>query len=160
MNYLFLDYDDTLNLPTGDDNNIDKIPLINLQYLITEYNPKIIISASMKIHGFEYVQQVFNQYDINIHDITPNLRIEISDKFHIPRGLEIEQWFIRNSVPFMPYYLSNNMRVFKPNANYCIVDDDADMLLNQKDNFVHVDPEHGGLNHEATKDIEKCFVKP
>ena len=69
----------------------------------------------------------------------------------IPRGVEIKQWIDTN-------IHSDNMKNWKRKKlgvdyNYVILDDDSDMLLEQKDNFVRTTSEIGLTDDDVKKAI-------
>ncbi len=62
-----------------------------------------------------------------------------SQKFHIPRGVEIDNWI--------------NWNTGDEEFRYVILDDDSDMLLSQKDNFIQTD----SLKGLSKDDVEKAI---
>jgi hypothetical protein len=66
----------------------------------------------------------------------------INDKESNMRGREIEEWLLRQPVGSI--------------EQYAIIDDDSDMLIEQKPNFVHV-PRHNGITFENMLQLAKIF---
>ena len=113
-----------------------------LNKLIDETGAKIVISSTWRHGGIEFIKKVWEMEEMSgeIIGITPSLRTK---GLHIPRGMEIE------------YYLNNDLLFQHINwdeviqqqyietsgvENYIIIDDDSDMLYNQRNHFVHVLP--------------------
>lgn len=157
MKVIFLDIDGVMNYensylrketyykPLDNDNStryqtfgIDAKNLINK--LILETNAKVVISSSWRLGGEEYIKDVWKSEKMvgEIIGITPALS-HIIKNYTLARGCEID------------YYLENNQNI----DTYVIIDDDEDMLLKQKDNFVHV--EQSPDNMEGFN--EDCYNK-
>lgn len=79
--------------------------------------------------------------------------IDREQKIHlsIPRGLEIDQWIDTN------IHSNNgkdwNRKEIGKDFTYVILDDDADMLLEQKDYFIHTNGMIGLTEIEATRAV-------
>jgi len=90
---------------------------------------------------------------------TPDLSLE-SDR--ALRGLEVQEW-LRKSLGFSSYYKNTN--TLKQHCesvglfNYAIVDDDTDMLYDQRHNFVNT---HGsvGLTSASADALVKLLNTP
>ena len=145
MRILFLDIDGVLN---SNDYYVQRQELIkagtyNVEYPLSEFDPKcmklldefcgeydikIVISSTWRLlKTIEDLQKIFNHFGHNfeIIDKTPDLRHDA-----VVRGNEILWWMKQNKELIQNYYDFNN---------YIILDDDSDMLLWQKDNFIKVD---------------------
>ena len=113
-----------------------------LNKLIDETDAKIVISSTWRHSGIEFMKKVWKMEEMSgdIIGIIPSLRTK---GLHIPRGMEIG------------YYLNNDLQFQHINwdeviqqeymdktgvENYIIIDDDSDMLYNQRNHFVHVLP--------------------
>lgn len=72
--------------------------------------------------------------------------------YSIPRGCEIEYWLKEKGFYHCNWDESKNEEIKRNSGieNYVILDDDSDMLLSQKDNFVKCS---GNNNHEDCVDI-------
>lgn len=80
--------------------------------------------------------------------------VDKEQKIHlsIPRGVEIKQWIDTN-------IHSNNGKDWEykevgKDFNYVILDDDSDMLLEHKDNFIRTDSEIGLTDENVIQAIE------
>lgn len=137
---LFLDFDGVLNheefyrdrLDNGIENyppyplsEIDPNSVKNLNKIIEETGAKVVVSSTWR-HGrkIQELQNILNYFGFigEIIDITPNL----ANNDAIVRGNEIWGWILKNEENPFDY------------KSYVIFDDDDDMLLQQANNFVHV----------------------
>lgn len=127
---IFLDIDGVLNVipksydefgGTFHDNFVN-----NLKHIIDQTGAKIVISSSWRIDGLETMKKMWHKRNLpgEVIDITPT-EIDVVDKgiceFYdlVDRGHEIQLYIDNNDI-----------------TNYCIIDDDNDMLDSQRDNFV------------------------
>ena len=113
-----------------------------LNKLIDETGAKIVISSSWRHSGIEFMQKVweFEKMHGEIIAITPSLR---TSGIHIPRGMEIN-YYLENDLKFRHINWSKGKQqeyMDKSGVeNYIIIDDDSDMLYNQRNHFVHILP--------------------
>jgi hypothetical protein len=166
MKIIFLDIDGVLNcevgfskrashgycqrvsLPSMDSSYTSFYPpskdLLNM--LIEKTKAKIVISSSWRGSGLEWIREVWKAEGMSgeIIDITPNLRgLGLGEiRVNIPRGLEIEYWLNKNG--YSDIYWSKELQqeyIDKSGIeNYIILDDDGDMLWQQKEHFIHIPP--------------------
>ena len=124
-----------------------------LNKLINETDSKIVISSTWRHSGLEFMRKVWELEEMEgeIIGITPSLR---NDIFNIPRGSEIK-YYLEHSLKFSHINWDKDMQsdIIKESGveNYIIIDDDSDMLYQQKDHFVHVLPSprnKDGFNQE------------
>lgn len=89
--------------------------------------------------GFKYADKIVGKTDSSFSWLKPGI--------HCPsiRGLEIRVWLETNVKMVNPAYQFE--------YTYCILDDDSDMLLEQKNNFVNTDPQVGLTADDASKVI-------
>lgn len=164
MKLLFLDIDGVLNSKEyakyyienrkklsndGADIFIDKKAVFKINELCEKYNVRLVISSSWRTLTLESTKQEFERYkDLKVLNkyivgITPNYRYYCRHLDEKPRGDEIDG--------FLKIILSkdeqiNNIKLYDIdffsgtdlNIDYCIIDDDTDMLDKQLDNFVHI----------------------
>lgn len=160
MKIIFLDIDGVLNLISQGFDQYGSIFhnnfVNNLKTIIDATGAKIVLSSSWRKNGLEEIQEMwkFRQLPGEVIDVTPSLYLKKggsiefwNDKltqhptpkihgYSIPRGCEIEYW------------LKNESEKFGEVESYVIIDDDIDMLFNQKDNFVQT---------SDNKDHEDCI---
>ena len=113
-----------------------------LNRLIVETNAKIVISSTWRHSGIEFMKKVweFEKMEGEIIGITPSLKNNLID---IPRGMEIK-YYLENDLNFKHINWDEKIQQEYMDEsgveNYIIIDDDSDMLYNQKNHFVHVLP--------------------
>ena len=113
-----------------------------LNKLIDETGAKIVISSTWRHSGIEFMRKVWKMEEMSgdIIGITPSLRTKGLD---IPRGLEIA-YFLNNDLQFnhinWDKVIQQEYMDKSGVENYIIIDDDSDMLYNQRKHFVHVLP--------------------
>ena len=113
-----------------------------LNKLIDETGAKIVISSTWRHSGIEFMRKVWEMEEMSgeIIGITPSLRTKGLD---IPRGLEIA-YFLNNDLQFnhinWDKVIQQEYMDKSGVENYIIIDDDSDMLYNQRKHFVHVLP--------------------
>ncbi len=152
---VFLDIDGCLNvIPEGHDEFgavFHKRFMANLKEIIDETDAKIVITSTWRSNGLDFMQDLWKArgYAGDVIDVTPSIYIGNvlfwdENKDHtkhynsIPRGFEIKYW--------LEYESSKHGEV----TDFVILDDDGDMLLEQKDNFVMCS---GDMNDSDCVDI-------
>ena len=153
---LFLDIDGVLNLiPQGFDEfgGIFHPHFVeNLRELIDKTGAKIVITSTWRFSGLKTMQEMWKKRNLpgEVIDITPDEQDLVKLKLfkyydEVCRGHEIQYW------------LDKHPEV----TNYCILDDDNDMLDSQLDNFVRTSGNHNhtdyvddgyGLTKECTQE--------
>lgn len=133
MKILFLDIDGVVNCSKTKQRHrcfmgIDPVMAFRVGKIVLETDCKIVLSSSWK-HFKDGVAEVEKQVH-KIYDTT----IDLPDK---ERGYEIKEWLDRNDV-----------------ERYAILDDDSDMLPEQKDNFFKTDWDIGITDEIMNKVIK------
>lgn len=145
MKIIFLDIDGVLNHQAyyesdrwdkngGRDSDIDPKCVEYLNMIISDTGAKVVISSTWRIgRTVEQLQEALNKkgFKGEIVGFTP--RLAFKDIASIPRGVEIDLWLKENCKLF-----EKCIRYWEY-KEYVILDDDSDMLLCQKDNFINVD---------------------
>lgn len=159
MKIVFLDFDGVLNSEKfmkkrvkPKDNTraawnytrIDQKTVSILNRITDETNANIVLSSTWRLgRTLDEVQSLFNMLNIKGTLIGKTGHYHYTDNrggiHSLPRGEEIKSW-LRDNI------LQSNFK------NYVIIDDDSDMLLEQKDNFFKTDYEIG-LTNEIADDI-------
>lgn len=157
---IFLDIDGVLNTKywyTQMDRNtpkdkygytFDPNAVANLKKILDETGADIVISSSWKCMGLPQLEEMWEDRGLpgKIIGITPNsvsdelllnADIDNMELFHI-RGTEIREWLRKNS-----------RRV----NHYAILDDMDNMLPDQRDHFVWIDPDIGITDGNAVQTI-------
>jgi len=142
LKILFLDIDGVLNIDNQErdcyGHLFHKDFVENLRQIIYVTGAFIVISSSWRKSGLKTLQEMWKVRELpgEVIDVTPSIytaknmiqfwngreKIHPTPKTHnysIPRGCEIEYWLKDHDV-----------------ENYCIIDDDSDMLWSQRYNFV------------------------
>jgi len=138
-----------------------------LNKLIEETGAKIVISSTWRMSGIDFMRKVWELEDMSgeIIGITPCMR---NSEIRIPRGMEID-YYLENDLNFRHINWSEEFQreIMKETGveNYIIIDDDSDMLYDQRNHFVHVLPSprnKRGFNkryyNEALKKLSKDVV--
>lgn len=135
----------------------EKVEMI--RELCENFEVRIVISSSWRLWTLDSTLKDFEKYeDLKtlipyIVGITPRQCHKEQGKV---RGDEID-WFLkyRNYPPIEPYNSYYNFEYFMKRKhselNYCILDDDSDMLENQMSNFINTYDNYG----LTTEDINK-----
>lgn len=180
MKLLFLDIDGVLNseeyaiqrtendkgkeyIKNGGDIFIGKKAVYRIKELCEKCNVRLVISSSWRIFTLEATKHEFERYkDLKplnkyIVGITPNY-INLDN---IPRGKEIDDFLtivLDKSVQTynVVLYDINFFNSDDLNIEYCIIDDDNDMLDKQMNNFVHID-NYTGITDNDIKKIKQIL---
>lgn len=114
-----------------------------LNHAIEQTGAKVVISSSWRGSGIEWMRKIWELEDMSgeIIDLTPHL-YSMDGKMSIPRGLEIKTWLGEKGFHLCSWDEERQEKYIKDSGieNYVIIDDDSDMLYNQRNNFVHVLP--------------------
>lgn len=116
---------------------------ILLNQLIKETGAKIVISSTWRHSGIDFMKKVWELEEMEgeIIGITPDFRN--NSKISIPRGVEIDH-FLKWNLNFehINWDETIQLKYMEKSGveNYIIIDDDGDMLYQQRNHFVHVLP--------------------
>jgi hypothetical protein len=162
MKIIFLDIDGVLNVIEQGRDEYGQIFhqhfIDNLKKIIDETGAKIVLSSSWRKSSLTIIQEMwkFRNLPGEVIDVTPSLYLQKGGSivfynnklvkeptpkingYTIPRGAEIEYW------------LKNESSLIDKVTNYVILDDDTDMLFNQRNNFVQCS---NNIEHEDCIDI-------
>ena len=111
--------------------------------IIEETGAKLVVSSSWRF--VKDLKNIFEQVGFS----NECLDFEITPYLGTIRGLEIKK--------YMEDYLDKHPE--DEIESYCIIDDDIDMLYEQKDNFVNCDAYYGGLTKEKADEVIKILHK-
>lgn len=140
MKVLFLDVDGVLNSNKSTSFlALSKPSLRRLERIVKETDCKIVLSSTWRKdeRAFRRLSRVLSYRGLSILDRTPVMWRDDQTGDRYFRGHEIQSW------------LDNHPEV----TEYCIVDDDADMLDSQLRNFVQTTMEHGLTDTHAYRII-------
>jgi hypothetical protein len=113
------------------DNFIDERAVLVLEEIASKSNAEIVISSTWRLYHFETLKTLLPNKGLTSKIIgkTPN-------KKGCCRGCQIHQW-IRDNISYLEVDSASSFK------SYLILDDDTDMLLQQKDNFIHITNDYG-----------------
>lgn len=127
-------------------------------YPLSEFDPEAVAQVNRVIEetGAKFVVSSSWRFDKDLKNIFEQvgfsnecLDFEITPYLGTIRGLEIKK--------YMEDYLDRHPE--DKIESYCIIDDDIDMLYEQKDNFVNCDAYYGGLTKEKADEVIKILNK-
>jgi HAD domain in Swiss Army Knife RNA repair proteins len=149
MNVLFLDIDGVLNR-FGDENGagmtketvegtslvgIDRNLLSIYKTILERVDPVVVLSSTWRV--VPELRDHLRRTGVYFHDVTP-----VFDPSRLSRGHEIQAW----------------LKECAEEPRYAIIDDDNDMLPEQKPNFFHTNGEDG-LTQEIADKVAAHFGK-
>jgi len=117
--------------------------------LIEKVNPKIVVSSSWRTGKLSYLIDLFNMVGIKGEIIGETPQLRGKNFTNVPRGCEIKEYLSKRNFPILFKY-AEEMGITTDIENYVIIDDDSDMLYEQRNNFVHTSVETG----ITEKDVE------
>lgn len=112
-------------------NQIDSRNIVYLNQLIAETDAKVVLSSTWRMgNSLEYMQSLLKDkgFTGELIDYTPVLRYPGA-----VRGNEIKAWIDENIKSINPDIIPSDFK------EYVIFDDDSDMLLEQRNNYIQVD---------------------
>lgn len=150
--YIFLDFDGVIN--TQND-KFDKNAMANLRRLLEKTDAKVVISSTWRLQGMEYIQQLWQEHHMQgeVIGLTPSCNStnfsnvdgqEEWQGLHGCKGLEIAEWLRLNAKE--PYH-------------YVILDDEEDILFNQREHLVKVDGSKGLSKTDVRETIKILNTK-
>lgn len=153
MKILFLDIDGVLNhqlhyqidtrsvgYPLS---QVSPVSVEHLNKIVAETGCKVVISSTWRHSGIDYCRNVLNEcgFKGEIIDITPDIHANWSC-----RGNEILSWQMNNDK-----YKYDSYRI--TDHDYAILDDDSDMLYQQRNNFFECNAAVDGLNESIANSV-------
>ncbi len=152
MKIIFLDIDGVMNserfyhkTPNFEWDMFCPYSVILLNKLTDETNAKIVVSSSWrKNNSVEELSTLFKKNGItgDVYSSTHVLFYKNCDH-SVSRGNEIQLWLSQ----------------YPETEQYVILDDDSDMLYNQRKNFVHVNPVKGFVKKDYNKALKILMIK-
>jgi hypothetical protein len=135
--------------------HFDPICVDNLNRITDNIGAEIVVSSTHRL-TFKDVNEMKEELKNvgitgNVVDRTPFLQYNRNKNnitSSVPRGCEIKEWLDMNS-----HLLPTEYWNFR---HYVILDDDSDMLYNQRFNFYHIDG-YAGLSHRHAYKIINFF---
>lgn len=142
----------------------------NLNQLIEATGAKVVVSSSWRTgRTTEQLQELLNSVGFkgNVIGKTGNAKITISFNYgfsvgnesassgseSVPRGVEIQHWLSTHGFLRVNWGEKALREMLEKSRvkNYVILDDDTDMLYNQREHFVKCNAYKGGFDADALK---------
>lgn len=170
MKVIFLDFDGVLNSndwftkankdgTLDRDNPVDPSAVKKLNKIIEKTAAKIVVSSTWRIlNTKEGLQKILDNLGFigEIIDLTPRIHFkEIYES--VPRGCEIDYWLNRTGKFQRINWDKEIQRGYLEKStvkNYVILDDDSDMLYNQREHFIKTNNKVGLTNKDANQAIK------
>ena len=128
---------------------IDPKCVENLEKILDRTGAKLIITSSWRKNTTEETIEYFKKEGFPLTQFIEGVTIRgykyVKDGLYVPRGIEIDH-FLKTNIEFG--------KILGKDYQYVILDDDRDMLLKQKDNFIHTDTYKGLTSEDAEKAIK------
>lgn len=125
-------------------------------------NAEIVISSTKRLDtkgDLKLMQEIMHKRGINgkLVGITPYMRYNNSFKATVPRGCEIKFWLEMRGFTHINWNKDIQEEYIKSSgiSNYIIIDDDSDMLYEQRNHFIHTLPpprHYAGLDEKYCKE--------
>ncbi len=155
MKVIFLDIDGVLNLRrrTRDKYGslFHKSWVDNLSRVIKETDAKIIVSSTWRYSGLTVMQSMWRDRNLpgEVIGITPHLDFSNKNSSSPPRGCEIDHTLSEYGFQRINWCDKTQLEYLDRSKikNYVILDDDSDMLYNQKEHFVRCSRNHNHSDH-------------
>lgn len=132
-----------------------------LNELIEKTNAKIVITSSWRADGLKDMQTMWKERNMSgeVIDVTPYFYVRDTIHMHkpsMPRGVEIDYWLHRNNyMHHEPDCIADYETIKKCKIkNYIIIDDDTDMLWNQRNNFIRCNEMEGFTFNDFQKALK------
>lgn len=183
MKVIFLDFDGVLNSEIwyrrrfnemDMDSIVSKYPyyefdplaMQQLNRIIEETSAKVVVSSTWRIgRSIEELQRLLDMVGFKgeVIDTTPHFIANGLDNddnnisYTIPRGCEIDWWLSTKGKFQRINWSIERQKEYMEKAivkNYVILDDDSDMLYNQREHFVHTGMYYGLNEKKATEAIK------
>lgn len=172
LKIIFLDVDGVINTNRNHFTKLDEIALEYLKIIIESTGAKIVISSSWRTGSLEETKKYFPTWlQEYIISETESKHKYCKSDFYICRGNEIQDWLNKNVIyPWQKYpELSNEYLIINEDGTstncsksnelnidytYVILDDDSDMLYDQRNNFIQTNMYKGLRKNDIKKAIK------
>jgi len=126
--------------------------------LIEQTNADIVISSSWRSSGINWMRDIWKRENMKgeIIGVTDSIRCR---DIKIPRGVEIDKWLEDQGYKTINWSEEIQLNYMKQSNihNYIIIDDDSDMLYNQRKHFVHVLDDNTNKRGFSQRHFEKAL---
>lgn len=151
MKIIFLDFDGVINSENSK-GIIDETLCNRVKHIASYTGAKIVYTSSWR-NSIDIKHDNFHGIENYAISKTPKLVIENIDEekynfpLSIPRGAEIKEWIYKNEDII-------KTEMYEAEYDYVILDDDDDMLYEQRNNFIKIDPWKGITEKDVKKAIK------
>jgi hypothetical protein len=117
----------------------DPLLVKNLNKIIQETDAKVVVSSTWRIgRTKEELQEILNMVGFEGEIIGKTLHLGGIKGYTIPRGCEIDYWLKGKKFQRINWDIEKQKERLDESEvkNYVILDDDSDMLYNQREHFV------------------------
>jgi hypothetical protein len=153
MKLIFLDIDGVFNsenyyrerkdfTPWDESKEFDPECVRHFNQITGQTGAKIVISSCWRRGNLHYLQTLFNMVGIHGDVIGETPKLHSKEGFSIPRGCEIQK-MLRDTFHYPVWNWEKEQGIVCEVESYVIIDDDSDLLLIQKDNFVQTSHRYG-----------------
>ena len=164
MKIIFLDIDGVFNsdtyyrqrkdfTPWDESKEFDPKCVENFNKITGETGAKIIVSSCWRKGNLSYLQTLFNMVGICGEVIGETPKLRATDAFSVPRGCEIKI-LLRDMFHYPVWNWEIEKDIVREIESYVIIDDDSDMLFEQRNNFVQTSWKYGLTLKHANKAIK------
>ena len=137
---------------------IDPDAVAQLNRIIAETGAKVVVSSTWRLGRTpEQLTEILAHHDFKgeIIDVTPHFYVK-SHGYTVPRGCEIEWLLKQKKFQRINWSIEKQLEYVEKAEvkNYVILDDDSDMLYNQREHFVQTSWKNGLTAELADRCIE------
>ena len=131
-----------------------------LNRITDETGAEIVVSSTWRLgRTIDELRELFAQVGIKGHvlDKTPHFwGIKDVSSYSVPRGCEIDWWLEQHKFQRINWSLKTQKEYAEKSEidNYVILDDDSDMLYNQREHFIKTSQKTGLDDSDVEKAIE------
>jgi len=174
MKIIFLDFDGVLNCEdwyrrqfeeTKNDLELSEYPysefdpeiIQRLNHIINETGAKVVVSSTWR-HGrsVEELQNILSRVGFTGEVIDKTKHLDAINGYSLPRGCEIEHWLEqKGQFQRINWSVKEQLKFIEKATvkNYIILDDDSDMLYNQREHFISTSGYYGLTKEKVEKAI-------
>lgn len=133
----------------------ERVKLLNK--IINETKAGVVVSSTWRIgRTVDELQEILDKKGFEGEVLDKTCRFGGVSGYTIPRGCEIDAWLKGVGFQRINYSKQEQLKYLEKSwlNNYIIIDDDSDMLYNQREHFVKTSFKHGLTNEIAEKAIK------
>lgn len=133
--------------------SFDPAAVKRLNYIVASTGAKVVVSSTWRMgRSIRDLQVMFNSVGGQFHVVGRTARFTHRD-ITIPRGVEIKDYYGR-ALDYPSFYDKRPSKL----QGYVILDDDSDMLYEQRNHFLKTDNEYGLIDDDVPKAIDILMI--